>query len=408
MEAAWQRHARLIEDARTWLPTGDAAAHGSIVAWLALAARTGVDPIAGLRAALSRWFGSAAGDLLQPQTVTALTTPSAPELVALETLSSLRRPTLWPQRPKRFADELFSSWLWRASVAAGAPPRRFAAEALAAAYADPDTEVSDATLHRLALLSGQPVSCLAAATLTVAHPVTRADAVLDALLRHGGFLLCAESRADRPRAVLQYCPRCLAADPLPYFRRGWRFCIQAVCVRHRCRLYDRCWRCNALVEPLGQMTASRQPLCAHCGALLAGARAAPAPDVVRRQRGLICVLYYAAVSLEPAAVHRHLDVLAGQFASDSPVMERAMAVGRLLPAELEHWFGPVADPRHRGLIQQHARGRAYNAWFGYAGTQQSSEHQDVPPPGRLPLSRRRRPQPSWFAARRPGRHRTRG
>jgi hypothetical protein len=146
----------------------------------------------------------------------------------------------------------------------------------------------------------------------------------------------------------------------------------------------------------------RQPLCARCGARLADARVTPAPDVARRQRGLICVLYYAAVSLEPAAVHRHLDVLASQFASGSPVRERAWAVGRLLPANLEHWFGPVADQRHRALMQQHARGRAYNAWFGHAGAQPSGELQDVPPiHGRLPLSRRRRPRAPWFAARRP-------
>ena len=408
MEAALQRHARLIEDARTWLPTGDAAAHGSIVAWLALAARTGVDPIAGLRAALSRWFGSAAGDLLQPQTVTALTTPSAPELVALETLSSLRRPTLWPQRPKRFAGELFSSWLWRASVAAGAPPRRFAAEALAAAYADPDTEVSDATLHRLALLSGQPVSCLAAATLTVAHPVTRADAVLDALLRHGGFLLCAESRADRPRAVLQYCPRCLAADPpalfparLAVLHPGRLRAPSVPSVRSLLALQraGRAARPDDRLPPTTLRALRGAP--GRCSGRTSARRGAPPA------RSDLCLVLRGGLSRagggapsprcpgRPVCVGQPRDGASHGRRAPSPRRTRALVrTGR--------------RPAHRGLIQQHARGRAYNAWFGYAGTQQSSEHQDVPPPGRLPLSRRRRPQPSWFAARRPGRHRTRG
>ena len=284
---------RLTQDAEAWLPTDDLEAHRSIVALLGMIARTGVDPIAALRDAIPRWFGSAARDLLPPQTMTGAIAPSTPGTVALEPLPALRRPTLWPQRPKRFRDEVFSSWLWRASVVAGAPPNRFAAEALGACYDDADREVPEPTLRKLALVSGQPVSHLANGTLTVAQhrgPVTRADVVQEALLQNGRLVLSRETRRGRPRAVLQYCPRCLAEDPQPYFRRGWQFAVEAICVRHRCRLHDVCWRCGALVELFAQTIASRQPLCATCRAVLAEAAVRSAPDAVRPQRGLMCVL----------------------------------------------------------------------------------------------------------------------
>jgi hypothetical protein len=359
--------ARLIEEVKTWLPTDDAAAHSSIVDLLRLVARAGVDPIPALRAALPRWFGPAARALLPPRIAAGRATPSRLELVALEPLPPLRRPTLWPQRPKRFADELFSSWLWRTSVAAGAPPHRFAAEVLAMRYGDPDTEVPGTTLHRLASRSGQSVPLLACGTLMAAHPMTRGDVVLNALLRHGGFLLCSRPRGGRSRAILQYCPRCLATDPHPYVRRRWRFAIETVCVRHRCSLHDACWRCGAFVDLLTQTRVSRQLFCAHCDAALAHAAATPTvPETLCGQRGVICVLYCAAVCIDPITLHRHLDVLVSRFPSGARVRDRQVALMYCRPSNVARWFGPITDPHHYNLIQQHARGTAYDTWFGPA------------------------------------------
>ena len=59
-DAAPRPDARLIEDAKNWLPTDDPEAHRSIVGLLAMIAQAGVDPIAALRDALHRWFGPAA------------------------------------------------------------------------------------------------------------------------------------------------------------------------------------------------------------------------------------------------------------------------------------------------------------------------------------------------------------
>jgi ribosomal protein L37E len=394
--------ARLAQQVKAWLPTDDAEAHRSIVDLMAMVARTGVDPFAALRDAMSRCFGEAAKDLLSRPVPTDPAVPAMPGTVALEPLAPLRRATLWPQRPKRFPDELFSSWLWRAAIAAGAAPSRFAADALGAGLLDPDREVGEAMLCRLALASGQAAAYLANGALTPPPrpaPLTRAEVVQDALLRHGRPLLIREVRTHPPRGVLQYCPRCLAKDPQPYFRRGWRFAVEAVCVRHACRLHDACWRCGAVVALLAQSFASRQPVCATCGAVLARGAVVPAPKAARGQRGLACVLYYAAVCLEPDALKPHLAALDRQFAPASRISEREAALARLSPDTLDEWFGLPAEPRQRDLLAFHAGGGAYGAWFGSGAPRPAPRQSDLSPSGKIrPLSRRRiRPGP-WFAA----------
>ncbi len=46
----------------------------------------------------------------------------------------------------------------------------------------------------------------------------------------------------------QYCPRCLAEDKEPYFRRQWRLGFVTVCTKHRCLLFDSCPRCDAAIN----------------------------------------------------------------------------------------------------------------------------------------------------------------
>lgn len=206
-----------------WLPTRDRADQDAILHWMAEAAATGVDPVAVLRDCLSTWFG--------PRAQAALPLPPRPApsrqaaRIALEPLGVVRQPTMWPQRPKRLVDELFSSWLWRTALAAGAPPREFAQEVLGGAYDDLDRDVPPATLHRLALLSGQRREHLARGTLADAPSVaqdTVAGIAENVLLRDGRFLLGTRScdRQGRPRPVLQYCPLCMALGGRPHFLRA--------------------------------------------------------------------------------------------------------------------------------------------------------------------------------------------
>lgn len=102
---------RLRSDVEAWLPSTDSGAQQQIVDLLTQAAATGADPIATLRDGLRQWFGTGASAMLPhpPSPIAAFEATAIP----FEALIGLRRPTLWPQRPKRLTDELFSSWLWR-------------------------------------------------------------------------------------------------------------------------------------------------------------------------------------------------------------------------------------------------------------------------------------------------------
>lgn len=42
---------------------------------------------------------------------------------------------------------------------------------------------------------------------------------------------------------LMYCPKCLAEDKTPYFRKKWRYNFYNACPKHKIFLTDRCWRC---------------------------------------------------------------------------------------------------------------------------------------------------------------------
>lgn len=71
---------------------------------------------------------------------------------------------------------------------------------------------------------------------------------------------------------LQVCPRCLAGDPDPYFRRSWRLAFVVCCPRHRAKLIDACPCCKRPLafhrSELGQpdrLLAESVSQCGHCG-----------------------------------------------------------------------------------------------------------------------------------------------
>lgn len=43
---------------------------------------------------------------------------------------------------------------------------------------------------------------------------------------------------------LQFCPKCLANDEEPYFRKSWRVSFNTICTIHNCMLHDRCPHCD--------------------------------------------------------------------------------------------------------------------------------------------------------------------
>jgi ribosomal protein L37AE/L43A len=95
----------------------------------------------------------------------------------------------------------------------------------------------------------------------------------------------------RPSHGFQFCSRCLAADPTPYFRRRWRLACTTVCLDHNCRLLDACPHCGAPVTlRRSSMTIPCRWRCHHChGHLAKGAmqQAVADPAVVAFQSSLM-------------------------------------------------------------------------------------------------------------------------
>lgn len=349
----------LSSAADAWLPTSDPVARETIFALLDQVAATGVDPIAQLRDGVNRWFGARALAALPPQTTR--TKVAAGAGLALEPLYTLRQPTLWPQRPKRLPDELFSSWLWRAALAANVPPRVFAKQVTGGNF-DVDRDMGEAALRHLAQVTGQTAGHLAGGLLHI-HPGAVADSeaslIENVMLADGRFLARrgGYDAAGRANPVLQFCPACLAADARPYFRRSWRLAHVVACQEHGCRLHDRCWQCGKPVAPLGQRTTNPVPCCPCCDAVLAAAPATPSRGL-RRQAALIELLLYLATRVPAGKRFRHLDALHKRLRPvvRAPVAEREAVIAGLLPSSVSTWFGRPVDGRHDVNFQLIAEG----------------------------------------------------
>jgi len=343
------------------LPAQDRDARALILAFLREVEDAGADPIAELRDGTRRWFGArAASALPAPRQVSA---QADSDTIALEALSSARHPTMWPHRPKRLTDEIFSSWLWRTAVAAGVPPYRFALDVLGTNDDDIDRDVAPATLRRLAQLSGQTFEHLAGGILSEMVIVTQetpAGLAENALLRDGRFLLSRgkTDRLGRPRPVLQYCPRCLETDARPHFRRGWRFAHAVVCVTHGCRLYDRCWACSGVITLLASRAVNARPRCPSCDARLCGAPLVDATRARPRQRALHAMLFYLVARIAPDERRLHLDTLSGCLSNSATtsIAQRERSLLGLRASAPDGWFGQPMRADHAAPLRMLSMG----------------------------------------------------
>jgi hypothetical protein len=360
----------LMEAAAAWLPTLDPAVAARILTILQQVATYGGDPIAELREGIARWFGPRV-ELAMP--VQGSHSPVAPDSrLVFETLATHREPTLWPQRPKRLPDELFSSWLWRSAVAAGAPPRMFASQALGGACEDPDRDVKLTVLRSLAQRSGQTSAHLAAGLLQVsasANYDTPSSLAENVLLLDDTFLLTrtGRDRLGRPNSVLQYCPLCFQTDARPYFRRAWRLAHMAVCLEHSCRLHDRCWQCEKQVAPLTQLTTGSSPRCSKCLAVLC--EAPPCPSFAHtRQAALHQMLIFVATRTPRQDRGIHVTALKRHFRHDIGgwVAERERVVANLSPGSAKDWFGDPANGKHSLDLQMLVEGAAIDGIYPVA------------------------------------------
>jgi hypothetical protein len=350
----------LIRTINAWLPTSDVRAREMILEYLQCVGATGVDPLLALQRSIQLWFGAKANAVLP--TAWQKEIPPSLELIPIQPLESLRKPTMWPQRPKRISDELFSSWLYRSAVAAAVPPLDFAKQMLGNLH-DVDRDVAPATVGRLAELSGQSYQHLAAGTVSKIEgsAMTKiGNGSGDVLLSDERFLLVCggRGRTGGRHLALQYCPRCLKTDEQPYFRRAWRFSFIAVCLEHGCSLHDRCWHCQEPVDPLKQRIVQSEPHCAICGVRLSDAKEIGAYEARSRQFALMDLLSYIESHLDVDERGVHLDALLSHFNGipDGLVETRMKSLNNLRASRVGLWFGIPYFSNHAARLQRLAEG----------------------------------------------------
>lgn len=147
-------------------------------------------------------------------------------------------------------DELLSSWLVRASLTQGCDPLVLSGEIWPrwrVWITDPDRSIVGERLLPLSRASGiSPGAFLAATLLPITSVVNGESPEKKAIWP---WMLALGSRNRKRLGGLQFCPQCLAQDPKPYYRLQWRLAWHCGCIRHGCRLMDRCPGCHAALEP---------------------------------------------------------------------------------------------------------------------------------------------------------------
>lgn len=209
----------------------------------------------------------------------------------------------WPMRPKPQPGELLSGWVARLALANGLAPRSLLMiltgdDAAGGLGARPDVHLDAncpggvlATLSRGAgIASGE----IAGLSLDAARRSGRPSLLALLAARRPDWLRPLAVGSDRAAAqfnrraglcgdgALAFCPECLRETP--WARRWWRFVLARICLRHGCRLLDRCPRCRRSWAP--HRIARLQPLtaCHACGADLArAATQGVTPDEAWRQ-----------------------------------------------------------------------------------------------------------------------------
>lgn len=151
---------------------------------------------------------------------------------------------LLPHHVKPQADELFSSWLTRVSLAHGLQPRTFSSILWPAKPIWTSDIDRRATPEMLSILAQKTATSprQALATTLRAYEGTLWEEGGSSRSRHWLLLRTIQGQR-RGRPGLQYCPQCLRTDATPYFRRCWRLGFVTVCTDHHCYLLDRCPAC---------------------------------------------------------------------------------------------------------------------------------------------------------------------
>lgn len=156
----------------------------------------------------------------------------------------------WQLTPAILPDELISSWLLRTALKFGCEPKTLTQQIWPTWRiwnTDPDRGFNAERIQLLAEASGVPHQSLQQTSIRwIAEKVTSKPLYDKQTWK---WVLALGNRGNLRKGGLQYCPHCFLEDTQPYYRISWRLAWHVGCVRHYCSLYDRCWRCDAPLEP---------------------------------------------------------------------------------------------------------------------------------------------------------------
>lgn len=166
--------------------------------------------------------------------------------------------------PKPLKDELLSSWLTRMAMEHKRSLSTFLSlyvrhEGSAISRTDMDFLYDEKLIDILALkssLSKQEIMSMSLRSeeghLFVCndclYPPKQIRKLVDKRTHHG----------------LMYCPKCLAEDKIPYFRKQWRYTFYNICPKHKTFLTDRCWKCYERVNYTKNRHLKNLALCSKC------------------------------------------------------------------------------------------------------------------------------------------------
>ncbi|MFC5302007.1 TniQ family protein [Azospira restricta] len=172
----------------------------------------------------------------------------------------------WAIPVRLLPDELFSSWLVRASLVQGCDPL-ILTNAVWPRWRvwarDPDRGLSPTRLQALTEVSGIDEAVFEAASLLPTAQTVTGGSVAEFAI--WPWVLAIGSRNRRRHGGLQCCSACLANDVVPYYRRQWRFAWHTSCRKHGVMLIDRCPECGAPLEPHRLVAEdSHLAICATC------------------------------------------------------------------------------------------------------------------------------------------------
>jgi len=140
-------------------------------------------------------------------------------------------------------DELLSSWLTRTALEHGQTLSLFISsyikhDGTALSRTDIDFKYDEKLFKQLTFKSGLDIK-------TIRNMSLRSEE---------GYLFACNDCLYPPKQIrklvdkrthygLMFCPKCLAEDKVPYFRKQWRYSFYNACSKHKIFLVDRCGKC---------------------------------------------------------------------------------------------------------------------------------------------------------------------